>query len=79
MRRCTDYCRTVPVEAMTNDNCGSTGKPNPGEGTMKDVNKTYRCFCSNRFCRYYGQPINSTTCRCNMRAWMDHYLTGVKP
>ncbi len=47
-----------------------------GEETMREANKTYRCFCSNRLCRYYGKPIASINC-CNMNLWMHHY--PIKP
>jgi hypothetical protein len=72
MRRCRNTLGQCPAEGS-----GENGTPGRGEETMKDANKTYRCFCSNRFCRYYGQPIASTTCCNNMNVWMNHY--PIKP
>lgn len=61
---------------MTSGTDDDTGTQCYGEGSMKNANKTYSCFCSNRFCCYYGQPMNLNNSRCTINGWVSHYLAG---
>jgi hypothetical protein len=42
---------------------------------MAHTTKVYRCFCSNRFCRYYGQPLSIGNCCTAMKELMNYYLS----